>query len=111
MADIKQNLTADLQANNGQIPFEALRTLRSRVGALLDDSLVSGIPGGELKKLYRVSPRTSKLRLMQSGAGQEFARQSNYYKARMERIEGTLDSVWVRVESPRRSSKPLLLLT
>lgn len=93
ISEIKKNMTADLQANNGQMPFEALRSLRAKVGSMLDDSLVSGIPNGELKKLYGSLSKDLESAANQAGAGQEFARQSNYYKARMERIENTLDKV------------------
>jgi hypothetical protein len=93
VAEIKANIAADLQANNGQIPFEALRALRSRVGSMLDDSLVSGIPNGELKKLYGALSEDLKAAANAAGAGKEFARQNNFYAARMDRIEETLERV------------------
>lgn len=100
IADIKQNLSADLEANNGQLPFNALRSLRAKVGSMLDDSLVSGIPNGELKKLYGGLSKDLEGAANQAGAGQEFSRQQNYYKARMERIENTLDSVLGKGRAP-----------
>jgi hypothetical protein len=93
LAAIKENLAADLQANNGQIPFEALRALRSKVGSMLDDSLVTGIQGGELKRLYSGLSKDLEGAANQAGAGREFQRQQTYYAARMERIENTLDKV------------------
>jgi hypothetical protein len=93
LAEIKKNLDADLQANNGQLPFEALRALRTKVGSMLDDSLVTGIPGGEMKKLYAGLSKDLEAAATQAGAGKEFARQQTYYKARMDRIENTLDKV------------------
>lgn len=93
LAEIKQNLAADLQANNGQIPFEALRALRSKVGSMLDESLVTGIQGGELKRLYGGLSKDLESAAGEAGAGSEFSRQANYYRARMERIENTLDKV------------------
>jgi len=100
IADIKQNLSADLAANNGQLPFDALRALRTKVGSMLDDSLVSGIPNGELKKLYGGLSKDLEVAANQAGAGKEFSRQQNYYKARMERIENTLDSVLGKGRTP-----------
>lgn len=100
IAEIKQNLSADLAANNGQLPFDALRALRSKVGSMLDDSLVSGIPNGELKKLYGGLSKDLEGAANEAGAGAEFARQQNYYKARMERIENTLDKVLGSGKSP-----------
>lgn len=93
IAKIKENIAADLQANNGAMPFEALRKLRSNVGEMLDDSLVSGVPNGQLKKLYGALSQDLESAATQAGAGQEFARQNSYYKARMERINNTLEKV------------------
>lgn len=93
VAEIKANITADLQANNGQMPFEALRSLRTKVGSMLDDSLVSGIPNGELKRMYGALSKDLEAAANQAGAGKEFARQNDFYRARMERIEGTLERV------------------
>ncbi len=93
LADMKTNLAADLQANNGQVPFEALRALRSKVGAMMDDALVSGIPGGELKRVYASLSEDLGNAANKAGAGKEFSRQNNYYRARMDRIETVLDRV------------------
>lgn len=93
IADLKANIQADLQANNGVMPFEALRALRSRVGSMLDDALVTGIPGGELKKLYGALSKDLEGAANQAGAGVEFARQNNYWRARMGRVEDVLERV------------------
>lgn len=93
IAKIKDNLAADLQANNGAIPFDALRKLRTNVGEMLDDSLVSGVPNGQLKKLYGALSKDLEEAANASGAGQEFARQNAFYRARMERINNTLEKV------------------
>ena len=93
IAKIKENLAADIQANNGAIPFEAMRKLRTNVGEMLDDSLVSGVPNGQLKKLYGALSQDLEAAATQAGAGKEFARQNNFYRARMERINNTLDKV------------------
>lgn len=87
MAAIRDNLAKDLQANNGQIPFHALRDLRSRVGAMLDDSLITGIPGGELKRLYGALSKDMEAAANAAGAGKEFARQNNFYAARSDRLD------------------------
>jgi hypothetical protein len=93
IAEIKANVAADLQANNGVMPYEALRALRTRVGSMIDDSLVSGVPQRELKKLYGALSQDLGAAADQAGAGAEFARQNQYYRARMDRIEQTLDRV------------------
>lgn len=77
------------------LPAQALRQLRSRVGALLDDSLVSGIPNGELKSLY--GSLSKDLEAAAKAKGPEtysaWKRQNDYYSARQERIEGALQKV------------------
>lgn len=93
LAKIKEGLTADLQANNGAIPFDAMRALRTKVGSMLEDSLVSGVPQGELKRVYGALSKDLEAAATQAGAGKEFARQNDFYRSRMERIEGTLDRV------------------
>jgi hypothetical protein len=93
VAEIKANVAADLQANNGRMPFDALRALRTKVGSMLDDSIVSGVPQGELKRLYGALSQDLETAANQAGAGAEFARQNQYYRARMDRIEGTLQRV------------------
>ena len=75
------------------VPYQAIRELRSKVGALLDNSLVSGIPGGELKKLYSALSRDLEVGATAAGAGKEFSRQQNFYRVRMDRIESVLDKV------------------
>ena len=93
IAEMQANLADDLNANNGQIPFEALRALRSKVGSMMDESLVTGIPGGELKKVYAALSKDLEAAAKQAGAGREFARQNNFYRARMSRIEDVLERV------------------
>lgn len=93
LAEIKTNLAADLKANGGELPYEALRALRTKVGSMLDDTLTSGVPNGELKKLYGALSKDLEVGASQAGAGREFARQNDYYRSRMERIEGTLERV------------------
>lgn len=75
------------------LPYQTVRELRSKVGSMLDDSLVSGIPNGELKKLYGALSRDLESAAVQAGAGREFARQNNYYRARMARVEDVLDRI------------------
>lgn len=93
MNEIKSAIVEDLKVNNGQMPFTALRSLRARVGEMMDDALVNNIPNGELKKLYGALSEDMKVAAQQAGAGKEWARQNDYYAARMERIDAALDRV------------------
>lgn len=108
IAEMKANLTADVQANNGNLPYEAMRALRTRVGSMLDDALVSGVPGGELKKLYGALSKDLETAATQAGAGQEFARQNQFYRARMDRIEGVLERVIGKSSQPEDIFKKLV---
>lgn len=100
IAEFRTALLEDTKGNLGGVPFEALRALRTKVGSMLDDSLVSGIPNGELKKLYGALSKDIEQAAGAVGAKEEFTRQSNYYKARMDRIENTLDSVLGKGKDP-----------
>jgi hypothetical protein len=93
VAEIRANIAEDLKANNGQMPFEAIRALRTKVGSMLDESIVSGVPQGELKRLYGALSKDLEAAANQAGAGKEFARQNDFYRSRMDRIEGTLERV------------------
>ena len=75
------------------MPYDSLRELRSKVGSMIDNALVTGIPGGELKKLYGALSKDLENAATQAGAGREFARQNNYYRSRMGRVEEVLDRV------------------
>lgn len=100
IAEIRANIADDLKANGGVMPFEAIRALRSRVGSMLDDALVSGVPNGELKKLYGGLSKDLEAAATQAGAGKEFARQNDFYRSRMERIETVLNRVIGKNKQP-----------
>lgn len=93
LANMRRNLAEDLSTNNGQMPYEALRQLRTRVGSMLDDALVTGVPGGQLKRVYGALSEDMRRAAEAAGAGKEFARQNHYWRARMDRIESTLERV------------------
>lgn len=93
LTKIKEDLEADLKANNGEMSFEAMRSLRSRVGQLVDDSLVAGIPQGELRALYKGLTEDMSAAAKTPEAKAAWARQNDYYRARMDRVEGALNKV------------------
>lgn len=105
---IKENLAADLAANNGQMPFDALRKIRSRIGAQIDDALVQGGKSGEMSKLYGAISKDLESAATQAGAGREFARQNNFYRARMDRIETVLDRVIGKGKQPEDIFKSVM---
>ena len=87
------DINADLAANPQGLPYEALRVIRTKVGGMLDDALVSDVPTGELKQLYGALSDDMEMAARSVGAGREFVRQNRYYKARMDRIENVLNKV------------------
>lgn len=99
LAEINTAIRADL-AQNPSLPYQSIRELRSKVGSLLDDSLATGIPNGELKKLYGALSEDLETAATNAGAGKEFTRQNNYYRARMDRIETVLEKVVGKGKQP-----------
>ena len=97
---IREAFQKDLVQGMGAMPFESLRNLRSRVGSMLDDSLVTGIPNGELKQVYKALSQDLEAGAKAVGAGREFDRQNNYYRGRMDRIETVLDRVIGKGKQP-----------
>lgn len=91
LSKMASDLADDLQANQGRIPFEAIRSLRTKVGSMTE--MVDGVPGGELKKLYGALSADLEEAARAGGAAREFARQNQYYAARMGRIERVLERV------------------
>jgi hypothetical protein len=77
------------------MPYQALRVLRTKVGAMLDDSLTSGVPNGELKKLYGALSEDIKIAAEEAGpaALKAFNRQNDYWSARQQRLDSTLTRV------------------
>lgn len=92
-----QNLSADLQANGGAIPYAAVKDLRSRIGeALSDYSLTPDSTTREYRKLY--AALSQDLEQAAKGMGQDAERAAkranNYTKyssARLEQIERVVD--------------------
>ena len=108
IAEIRDQFKADTVDNMGAMPFEALRNLRSRVGAMLDNALVSDIPTGELKKVYGALSKDLEAGARAVGAGKEFDRQSNFYRSRMDRIETVLDKVIGKGKQPEDIFKTVM---
>jgi hypothetical protein len=94
------DIRADLKLSPQGIPYEALRRIRTKVGGMLDDALVSDVPKGELKKLYGALSSDMELAALNAGAGREFARQNKYYAARQARIEDVLERVIGKGKQP-----------
>ncbi len=100
LVQMRQNIADDLAISNGRLPFEALRSMRTRIGAMQENSIVSGVQKGELKRLYGALSKDLEGAANAGGAGREFARQNAFYAARMGRIERTLERVLGKDRQP-----------
>lgn len=85
-------LLADIEPGK-RIPWETLRKIRSRIGEMTTEALVSGRPQGEIKKLYGALSQDLKNAAYGSGMRREFDRANRYYALRQERIEDILQRV------------------
>lgn len=91
---IAEAFEKDLEANGGQLPYAAVKSLRSRIGAAIGDgSLVSDAPTRELKRLY--GALSDDMQEAAAAAGPEAVKALNrankYTAAGLSRIEDHLD--------------------
>ena len=79
------------EAQNGTLPYEALKALRTRIGEKIADAGISpDIPTAQLKKLYGALSQDINAAVQASGnrnAAQALSRADSFYKAGMKRIE------------------------
>lgn len=93
LAQIRQGLEADLANNPRGLPYQAIRQLRTDVGSMLEDALVSGVPQGQVRRVYGAISQDLEAAANAAGAGRQFTRQNDYYSSRMDRIETVLNRV------------------
>lgn len=90
IAALQQNLAADLQAGNGQIPYAALKRIRTGIGEQISDySLSPETPTRELKQLYAALSRDMESAAQAQGPQAVAAarRANNYTRAAADRLE------------------------
>lgn len=93
---IGEALGADLAANNGVLPYEAAKTLRTRVGEMISNAgLVSDVPKGELKRLYAALSQDIRVQAATNPkAAATLRRAENFYRSgrdRLDRVEAVVD--------------------
>lgn len=108
LVEMRDALLTDIQNGKGEIPFTAIRELRSKVGSMLEDSLVSGIPNGELKQVYKALSKDIEGAAKGAGAGDEWRLQNDYYRARMDRVETVLNRVIGKNKQPEDIFKTVM---
>lgn len=90
IAQLRQTLQQDLAAGNGQIPYSALKRIRSEIGEAIGDySLVSDVPTREYKALYAALSRDMEAAAQAQGpdAVRAARRANNYTRAAADRLE------------------------
>lgn len=95
-ADGKPIVTGETLAQPGGIPYQALKELRSAVGAkIANPSLTDDIPTGQWKQLYGALSRDLGAAARAAGPDAEAAmvRASNHYRSGMQRIEEVLQPI------------------
>lgn len=96
LGDIEKALDADLmaqvnQAQNGTLPYEAIKVLRTKIGEKIADAGISpDIPTAQLKRLYAALSQDISAAVQGSGnrnAAQALNRAENYYRSGMARVD------------------------
>lgn len=99
IAAIADDLAAD--ATNGNVPYQALRELRTRIGQEMDNGLVSDVPAAQWRRIY--GALSEDLRTAANTAGPQaqaaWTRANNFTRAGMQRIE-SIESVLNRNGGP-----------
>jgi hypothetical protein len=101
VAKIREDLTADLAANNGVLPYKALKELRTKVGTMLESSeLLTDIPKAQIKQLYGALSEDMRAAATQAGpaALKAFERANQYTAAGHTRIEDYLQGIASKVD-------------
>jgi hypothetical protein len=91
----------DIEAGNGNVPYEAIKRLRTEVGDMLGDPQLIGSSQRELLKKFYASlsddmagAAAEAERRGVKGAVKDFERANSYHKARVERIEDFYDALY-----------------
>lgn len=90
VSSLAQNVADDLAANGGNMPYEAVKALRSRIGEELSDfSLTTDRPTREYKQLYAALSQDLEEAARKQGPQAEAAakRANNYTRAASDRLE------------------------
>ncbi|MGH2375680.1 MAG: hypothetical protein ACRDIC_19695 [bacterium] len=98
---IREQIGADLAANDGVISYQGLRELRSRIGKMQESSeLITDIPRGELKQLYGALSEDMRAAARAAGSQAEraFERANRYYRSGRQRIDDTLQGIVSKVD-------------
>lgn len=96
LVSIGKALSDDLAGNNGVLPYEAAKALRTKIGDVIANTgLMSDVPTGELKRLYGALSQDIRVQAANDPkAAATLRRAENFYRAgrdRLERVEAVVD--------------------
>lgn len=97
IAQLRDNLAQDVAAGNGQIPYSALRAIRSQIGEQISDfSMTPDAPTRQLRQLYSALSRDMEAVARATGPqAEQAARRANNYthflNNRLERLQRVVD--------------------
>lgn len=109
--DIFKGLQRDVAKNNGALPYNAIKSLRNKIGNKLSSlDLVPDVDKGQLKLIYGALSEDLKAGAKQLG-GQKalnaFTRANKFYQSGLKRIESYLQPI-IKVADPDRIASLLL---
>lgn len=87
---------SDTTANLGQLPYERLKELRTRVGAALevtDPAVLNSADRAQMKALYRALSKDLEAAARVSGATKEFTKANRFYHEGSDRIDTWLENL------------------
>ncbi|MHC9085337.1 hypothetical protein ACYX7E_09895 [Luteimonas sp. RIT-PG2_3] len=90
IAQLRENLAQDFAAGGGQLPYSALRAIRTQIGEQISDfSMTPDAPTRQLRQLYGVLSRDMDVAAQAAGpeAAQAARRANNYTRVLNERLE------------------------
>lgn len=89
LGQIGEALGQDLAGSGGALPYEAAKSLRTRVGEMIANAgIVSDVPRAELKQLYGALSQDIRAQAAKNPKALAAAnRAENYYRAGLDRIE------------------------
>ncbi len=99
IADIAEGL--ELDAKDGTIPYEALKSLRTRIGDELDNGLVNDVPAAQWKRIYGAMSEDMKSAADTPKALAAWRRADRFTKAGLERLE-SIQTVMRRKGGPEK---------
>ena len=107
--DVLKGLEKDLAKNNGSLPYQAVKSIKGKIGNKLSSfDLINPVDKAQLKTIYGSLSDDVKIALVGNKKGlNALNRANNYYKTGLKRIENYLSPI-AKIADPDRISSLLL---